>query len=241
MDILLVLAVLPAILLFVLVYKNDTGHRESPGMIAKMFAFGCLSAFVAGAIETVGSTLIDAVGLDRYGTIIYDLVMYIIVVALAEELAKFLFLLTTIDDNRFNYTFDGMTYAVAIGLGFATLENIMYVLGTWSAYTAIVRGVLSVPLHCTCAVFMGYFFGYARRCFVENDHAGAFGYALLSLAIPVAIHGFYDFAIENEITWIAAAGLLFTITAFVLAFLHLRKASRANVLLSAEEPPFTRF
>lgn len=241
MDVLLVLAVLPAIVLFVIVYRNDTGHRESPAMIAKMFAFGCLSALVAGPLEAAFSTLIDAVGLDRYGAVIYDLVLYIVVVALIEELAKFAFLLTTIDDDRFNYTFDGMTYAVAIGLGFATLENIMYVLGTWSAYTAFVRGILSVPLHCTCAVFMGYFFGYARRCFVEGDHGGAFGYALLSLAIPVAIHGFYDFAIENEITWIAAAGLAFTIAVFILAFWHLRKASRANVLLNAEEPPFTRF
>ena len=121
-----------------------------------------------------------------------------------------------------------MTYAVAIGLGFATLENIMYVLGTWSAYTAIVRGVLSVPLHCTCAVFMGYFFGYARRCFVENDHAGAFGYALLSLAIPVAIHGFYDFCASVQNETMTYVWLGFVVIIDIIAFIQIRNYSKGD-------------
>ena len=241
MDILLVLAILPAILLFILVYKNDSGHKESPGLLIKLFLFGCLSAPIAAAAEEAGDLVYNALNIPQYGPIVADLFMYVLIVAVFEELAKFLFLVTTIDDNRFNYTFDGILYAVMIGLGFATLENILYVFGTWSVATAVARGLLSVPLHCTCAVFMGYFFGYARRAFVQKDGAAVFGYSLLSLFIPIMIHGIYDFAIENDVFAIAAFGFLFTIVVFVLAFIHLRKASRANELLNAEEPPFTSF
>ena len=106
MDILLVLAILPAILLFILVYKNDSGHKESPGLLIKLFLFGCLSAPIAAAAEEAGDLVYNALNIPQYGPIVADLFMYVLIVAVFEELAKFLFLVTTIDDNRFNYTFD---------------------------------------------------------------------------------------------------------------------------------------
>ena len=92
LDILLILSVLPAALLFLLVYRNDSGHKESPGMLIKLFLFGCLSAPLAGSLEEAGSTAVSMLGIESYGQIMYDLVFYVLVVAVIEELVKFIFL-----------------------------------------------------------------------------------------------------------------------------------------------------
>ncbi len=90
-----------------------------------------------------------------------------LVVPVVEELLKFsMVALFVYRDKEFNEPMDGIVYATATALGFATLENIVYVfdLQTISSLfiTGSIRAILSVPGHALFAVFWGYGLGIAK-------------------------------------------------------------------------------
>jgi protease PrsW len=110
-----------------------------------------------------------------------------LLVALVEEFSKFLFVRGVLyDDAHFNEPFDGIVYSVMVSMGFATLENILYVSqGGFS--TAIVRMFTAVPAHATFAVLMGYYIGKAK---FEKGMAYLSWAGLLAATL---FHGAYDY------------------------------------------------
>ena len=109
--------------------------------------------------------------------------------ALPEESFKLLALWFMLRRNPyFDEHFDGIVYAVCIGLGFAGVENIGYLLGNIESWTsvAISRALLAVPGHYAFAVMMGYY--YSVHHFIDHSPRTA-AYTLL---IPVLGHGVYD-------------------------------------------------
>jgi RsiW-degrading membrane proteinase PrsW (M82 family) len=115
------------------------------------------------------------------------------VIAAWEELAKFLFLrFYMYRKDVFNEPFDGIVYGVMIGMGFASFENIFYVLdGDWR--TALVRMFTAVPAHALFGVIMGYYVGRAKF-----DPSHLKGLTFKGLIIPILIHGTYDFFLFQE-------------------------------------------
>jgi len=56
----------------------------------------------------------------------------VVVASIVEELLKFFGMKLSIGKNKaFDEPIDGMIYAAAVGLGFASLENIFYVWDAW--------------------------------------------------------------------------------------------------------------
>jgi RsiW-degrading membrane proteinase PrsW (M82 family) len=109
-------------------------------------------------------------------------------VALVEEFSKFIFIRFILYNNKnFNEPFDGIVYACMVGMGFATLENIIYVF-QYGAPTGFIRIFTAVPAHATFAVLMGYFLGKAKF-----THRKELYYSFLALLIPTAFHGAYDY------------------------------------------------
>lgn len=117
-------------------------------------------------------------------------------------------------NKHFNEFFDGIVYACFIGLGFACIENIMYVFNTESLASAVhvgvMRALLSVPGHFLFAVIMGYFLGMAK---FNPQKRGK--YLLLSYACPVFAHGLFDYLLmlssafsENNLEWMGTLLLL---------------------------------
>jgi RsiW-degrading membrane proteinase PrsW (M82 family) len=119
------------------------------------------------------------------------------VVALSEELSKFLVIrYFCYPQKRFDQPLDGIVYSVMVSMGFATIENINYVL-THGYSTAFVPMFLSVPAHATFGVVMGYFIGKAKF-----DSANSFNHLFTGLLIAVIFHGTFDFFIflqANEV------------------------------------------
>lgn len=224
MDILFWLALAPALILLWIVYRKDQVEQEPPRLILRLFLYGVLSAFVAMVLEMIGSAIMDSFSWSSLTA--YNFVMFFFVVALSEEIAKFLFLNTTRKNPHFNYTFDGIVYAVAVGLGFAAIENIMYVFSTMSFGVAIMRGILSVPLHCTCAIFMGCYFGLAHKYRRHGLSGKAAATTALALIIPICIHGFYDFSMSSESEFVTMLGFIFTVIIFILAVVQVRSSSK---------------
>ena len=160
MTIAMALAVLPSLLLMIYIYSKDHIEKEPIRMILLLLFGGAFSAFPAISMETMGTNIQDNIMLR--GTTPYNLISSFIVVALSEELVKFIFLYCiSWRSYHFNCMFDAVVYSVCVSLGFATLENIGYVMMNGLG-TAILRAVTAVPGHTMFAIFMGINYGKAK-------------------------------------------------------------------------------
>ena len=124
MEVLLILSVLPALILMFYVYKKDTVEKEPIGLLVRLFILGVIAGPLAAFVETLLFTVFEGIFDPGPVLLFFD---FFIGVAVVEEGFKYLFLGTVRKNPNFNYVFDGIVYAVAVALGFATLENILYV------------------------------------------------------------------------------------------------------------------
>lgn len=219
LDILIWLAILPSAILIYRVLMLDKVEEEPPGLLMKVFLLGCASCIPAAILESIGDAILQEIA---WNEVSYALGLFFFVVPIAEEGVKYLVMRTVRKRPEFNYTFDGIVYGVMASLGFATLENVLYVVGLFDVGVAFARAILSVPLHCVCGVFMGYYYGMAHRYKAMGINAEANRNRLLAFVIPVVIHGLYDFALAVDDSQITIAGLLFTLAMFVLAIRRTR-------------------
>lgn len=222
MSILFWLAVLPSILLARSVLSYDKIEKEPASLLIRLFLLGMLSCVPSALIEAAGEFFITMVT-DNAALI--SMFTFLLLVPCAEELSKYWMLQRTRNNPNFNYTFDGIVYGVMVGLGFATLENVLYVFEDGSISTALMRGVLSVPTHCTCGIFMGYYYGVAKGLEVQGLEDRAAFSRKLSVAVPWIIHGLYDYALDVN-SWPALIlGLAMTVLVFFFAARQVRFAS----------------
>ena len=234
-DVLIWAALIPSIILIYLVLKQDKIESEPAGLLVKLFALGAVICLPAGFLEGIGEAAIMGVTRD---TELQTLLMYLICVPLAEEGLKYLVLrFGTWKNEAFNFTFDAIVYAVFVSLGFATLENVLYVLNYMSLQVALVRGIMSVPLHCTCGVFMGYFYGMARNHHSRGQGGLSALDRVLALLVPLLIHGLYDFALSVESEAISLGGLVFTVVVFILAVIQVRWSSKQDSYIVGTDVP----
>jgi RsiW-degrading membrane proteinase PrsW (M82 family) len=117
-----------------------------------------------------------------------------VVAGLVEEAFKYLLFFLYIWKHReFDEMVDGIVYSVFISLGFATVENIAYVLSS-GFNTALIRSLTAVPAHALFGVAMGYYLGIAK--FVSPKYQRK--YIRLGFLIPVLLHGVYDFILFSQ-------------------------------------------
>ncbi|MCR5672865.1 MAG: PrsW family intramembrane metalloprotease [Lachnospiraceae bacterium] len=220
----LLISIIPSIILFYVVWKGDRYEKEPPKLLIKLFLLGALTTVSAMIIETVGEDYIFAF-MDQQ-SMLFILIDNFFIVALSEEAGKYIVLKkATWKHPAFNYTFDGVVYAVAASLGFATLENVLYVFSNGFG-VAIIRALFSVPGHVIDALYMGYYYGLAK-------HAEAYGnmdlrkkYLRYAFFVPVLIHGFYDFCLSTEYGLFIFIFLVFEIVITILAIKKFRTLSR---------------
>ena len=189
---LLALAVLPVVVLSIYVYRQDKYEKEPVRMLLKAFFFGCLSVLPAILMEQALNYLYLGFGGDSFPGAVYGVYEGYVVAGCSEELCKLLLLSWAVWRSReFNEYFDGIVYATFVSLGFAGLENIMYVFSQETFTTAIatgsMRALLSVPAHFLFGVVMGYYFALAkfrRESRVVN--------LLKAFLYPMLLHGSFD-------------------------------------------------
>jgi protease PrsW len=177
---LLVLAVAPSIFLLWFFYNADRYKRESKKLLTVTFLLGALMTGPAIIIE-----LILKVFIPEGPGILLTFVYFVFGVALVEETLKLLAVrVYAYRSAEFNEPMDGLVLGVAAALGFATVENILYVL-KGGFITAIVRALISVPSHALYGAIIGYFLGEAK--FKRKPYL-----ALEGLAIAVIFHATFD-------------------------------------------------
>lgn len=218
-------AVLPAIFLMVKIYKADTLEPEPPALLKKLAVAGILSTFLAMALEWVGGKLLLLTNLND---LLYDVLFYFVVVGLAEEFSKYYFLKkNSWDSDHFNCQFDAVVYSVFVGLGFALAENISYVL-QYGFGTAVIRAVTAIPGHACFAVFMGAFYGAAKRYEISGYPDKSRSARLLSILVPTLLHGTYDFIATRLETGYAAVFAVFVCIMFIAALKLVKKLAKAD-------------
>ena len=183
---LLAASVLPVIVILYAIYRSDKINKEPLGKLFVVFACGALTTIPAALLESSLSQF------QPGGAFLRGLYNGFCVAGFSEELFKLLILFFLVWNSRqFDEYFDGIVYAVYVSMGFACVENILYVFSgdsySDSMSTAITRAALSVPGHFLFAVMMGYYFALAK--FAKNRRRR---YLLYAFLVPVFFHGTFD-------------------------------------------------
>ena len=149
-------------------------------------------------------------------------------VALVEEYCKWFFLKKiTWTNKNFNYIYDAIVYAVFVSLGFATIENVLYVFSKDGGISvAILRAVLSVPAHAFNGVFMGYYYGMAKQAQINNNFKLTKKNLLLSLLIPIVSHFIFDYLLLVSNLILLVIYLVFVILLYINAFKRINQFSK---------------
>ena len=186
----LVLAIAPGALLFLFFYLRDRYRKESWFPLTVSLLLGAIaivpSAVCSVMLQSWTGWRSDTPSLARL------FAGSLLIVGLVEESWKFLVVrLYAYRTRDFDEPYDGIMYSVVVALGFATLENVYYVLSRGMG-TGLLRAVLAVPGHALYGVLMGYFIGAAK--FSRTD-VEAWLLSLAGLGAAVLAHGVYDFIV----------------------------------------------
>ena len=217
------LAVAPAILLITYIYIVDKQQREPIPQLLKGFVYGVISAFVAvfAASFFAGAQFYT----DTYTNIVEAGRMAFWGAGLPEEAAKLFMLWLLVRKNKyFDERLDGIVYAVAISMGFAAFENILYLFDNYEQWltVGITRAILSVPGHYAFAVLMGYY--YSK---VHFGISNMLKDKLMILLAPVLVHTIFDWILFT-ISITPALAILLTII-FIIFVIKMHKYANARI------------
>lgn len=212
---LLALALAPGAAIALYIYLKDKHEREPLGLLLMSFFYGILSIFVTLLVSWPLEIL--TINKEDAAELFADAFFK---VALVEEFSKFIFIRFILFRNKnFNEPFDGIVYAVMVGMGFATLENVVYVY-QYGMATGIMRMFTAVPAHACFAILMGYYLGRAKFSKEKNLY-----FTLLGLISATVFHGLYDYFLFITFVpgiWIGAA------VSLIVAIILSRKAIRIH-------------
>ena len=221
-PLLILVAILPGILICLLLYRLDKFEKEDKVPLLIAFGLGLAVTYPALKIEE----WVEHSGWLASGSIFATIISAFLVVAFTEELVKILPLLgLPFRQTYFNEPFDGIVYAVMIGMGFATLENVIYA-NIFGYPTTILRAFTAVPAHAVFAIIMGYYIGLAKF-----DKENRVRLILTGFFGAVLTHGIYDFFILQEIY--EGLMLLAIVTLFISIYF-----SRKLIISHQENSPF---
>ena len=218
-------AVIPAIVLIVYIMIRDKYEHEPIGKIVLAFFVGMVSIPLDLALISIFDLdelpyLLDGEILQQVGTAFFS-------AAIPEEISKFVILFLLVWWSKdFNERMDGIVYAVCIGMGFAGIENVLYLYENYDNWlgVGIGRALLAIPGHFFFAILMGYFYSLAH-------FASSVGkkpmYLLLAIGVPVLAHGLYDGFLMVQSVLPDIACLLTFAVLFLLN--RLRKISKKHI------------
>ncbi|WP_141433358.1 glutamic-type intramembrane protease PrsW [Bacillus sp. 03113] len=206
----------PGLALLSYFYLKDQYESEPISMVLKTFLFGALLVFPIMFIQYVLETeMIVQTGLiDAFFSS-----------SLLEEFFKWFILFYTIYQHvEFDEPYDGIVYGASVSLGFATVENIFYLIANGLEY-ALGRALLPVSSHALFGVIMGYYLGKGKFSLQAKKK-----WILFSLCVPFILHGTYDYILQLQKHW----GIFMLPFMIFLWWLGLRKVKMARILTTQQ-------
>jgi len=189
MLILLSAAIAPGLALLSYFYLRNQMDTEPRKTLLQAFFFGTLITFPIMFIQYV---------VKEEGAITNQFFVDVLFSSSLEEFFKWLVIFTLIFRHiEFDDPYDGLLYGASVSLGFATVENVLYLL-TYGIHTAFIRAILPVSSHALFGVVMGFYYGKSK--FAKNDKQ--MEYLILSLAAPLLLHIIYNSILSFKGYWI---------------------------------------
>lgn len=190
---LIIIAITPTVALALGIYLTDRYDREPWHLLLRIFLMGALSVIPVMLVQRA------LLSINVFSGLLSVAYTAFIVAGLTEEFFKrFVVIHGVYNHANFDEKLDGIVYSVFSALGFATVENIIYVIfrymGTY--YVGIMRGLLSVPGHMLFGITMGYYLSlskYTKDLRLKNH------YYKMSLIIPAILHGLFNFILMAQI------------------------------------------
>ena len=217
---LFLLAIAPVVIIAVYIYIRDKYEHEPLGILITALLTGAFICFPVSYIENFFSSL----WMPSENNLSNAAFTAFIVAAFTEEGFKFIALYLLIWKNKnFNEKFDGIVYAVFISLGFAGVENILYV-SNYGVNVGIVRAITAVPGHAFFGVAMGYYFGIAK--FYPKKRLSSL---LLAFFVAFVLHGIYDFILMSEYEYMLFIYIPFLILLWYRGLKQMRQLSEQSI------------
>jgi RsiW-degrading membrane proteinase PrsW (M82 family) len=178
------LAVIPCIAIALFVYLRDQHRPEPIWLVTISFLLGIIAFGINLLLSWYPNHLFQ--GGDE--TIFQKAIHVFLVIAIPEELCKFWMVLLLMSRTKkyFSEPIDGIVYTVMVGMGFACVENLVYVM-EHGAGSGILRMFSAIPAHAMLGIIMGFHLGIAR--FTRRKKVR---YMIMALIIPIGMHGMYN-------------------------------------------------
>ena len=203
---LLILAIAPTIACMLWIYLKDKYEKEPIMVLGKFFIMG---AFVSVIGIIVEGYLMKINIFYGYSNILYT---SFIVAGLTEEGLKALVLIPNLlNEKNFNEKLDGMIYSMFLSLGFASVENIIYVIFEETSFVfqvGLSRAIISVPTHVMFAITMGYYiskYKFSRAKIKKRE------YLIMAILAPILLHGTFDFMLMIGYRWAIILFIIYVI------------------------------
>jgi RsiW-degrading membrane proteinase PrsW (M82 family) len=179
MFIILSAAIAPGLALLSYFYLRNQMSTEPRRTLVHSFLYGAIITFPILFIQFV---------LQEEGVLTSPFMSTVVFTSIIEEFFKWLIIFIVILRHvEFDDPYDGILYGAAVSLGFATVENVIYLL-SFGLETAFMRAILPVSSHALFGVVMGYYYGKGK--FSMNDKQRE--YLLLALVAPMILHFMYN-------------------------------------------------
>ncbi len=187
---LFLLAVAPAAFWLWYFYNKDRYEPEPLSWILLVYIFGIVVTIPVAFIEGTLSIIVP------------EFLIVVMVAPIVEEAGKYLVVKKTVWESlEFDEPVDGIIYAAAAGLGFATLENVIYVFSAvetsllLALQTGLLRALISVPGHVLFSAMWGYSLGKAR--FLPQEQRT--GVIATGLILAIAFHALFNLLLYDAI------------------------------------------
>lgn len=213
------LSLIPGII-WLLFYLRKDVHPEPNLMIIKVFLYGALITVPVFFIQ-LGMTNFFPESSQRSDLIIF--LYYIFVVGFTEEISKYLVIKNKVlKSSEVDEPTDIILYMIIAGLGFATLENIVYLFDVEFPdilFITAFRFLGPIFLHALCSGTIGYFL--AKSFF---DPKQKIKLLIYGFSLAILLHGIYNFSIIKIIGLVQSSDketiiinpLLFGVFSFIL-------------------------
>lgn len=188
MLVILSAGIAPGLALLSYFYLKDYYQTEPLSVVLKTFIYGVCLVLPLSFIQYILQS--EHILTSNFSTAF-------VWAALLEEFFKWFILMVAIYQHiAFDEPYDGIVYGAAVSLGYATMENILYLISNGVEY-AFTRAILPVSSHALFGVIMGFYLGKAKFTPGKSKF-----YLLHAFIVPTVLHGVYDFILLHQKMWI---------------------------------------
>lgn len=220
MNILLIVlvAVAPCAFWLWIIYLGDKCKPRQKGLMIRTFFFGAAVAIPVALIES----FLYPGSVQNNLSLATSAYLAFVVAGVTEESGKFLVMrFSAYTSPHFNQPEDGLIYTASVALGFATLENVIYVL-SYGLQVILARGLFSNLAHVLFSSLWGYPLGLAKLGLIKNKYL-----VYLGLVGAMVAHGVFDFLFltGTVYTWLVIPLFAGMVVVFILMMRHTNRIS----------------